>query len=253
MIFTTVTHKHFFLPTFLLICYPFSFCFSLLYSLYFYFFLPSSHHCPHHLTHLKTFFHHLFLSSYLLIMFNKLLLFLPFVEFSYHLFTPFPSLFPYDPIHPGPCKRGKVPDVVRPATDQKALLVDLHSHAGGPALLLHARPRQRGLPHHDCSAGGDGVRHRCPQTAPVWPHRQKPGEQEPPEAFTQEVWRASKIRGWERGSNWFSLCTNHVTVTDRWCVQWVLAFSRNISLFVGSTWFLWIDYKHTIFFFVKTQ
>lgn len=68
---------------------------------------------------------------------------------------------------PGAGKRGEGSDVIRPAPDQKALLVELHPHFGGTEVLLHARPGQRGLPHHDGAAGGDGIRHSRPKTAPV--------------------------------------------------------------------------------------
>lgn len=90
---------------------------------------------------------------------------------------------------PGPRQRGEGPDTVWPDADQEALPADLHPHPWGAAVLLNARPGQRGLPHHDGTAGGDGVCYRRPQTAPVWPHRQKPGKQEPPEALTPEVWK----------------------------------------------------------------
>lgn len=39
----------------------------------------------------------------------------------------------------GPSQCGEGPDVVRPATDQKALLADIHPHAGSSEVLLHAR------------------------------------------------------------------------------------------------------------------
>lgn len=68
---------------------------------------------------------------------------------------------------PGACKRGEGADVIWPAPDQKALPVDLHPHFGGTEVLLHAGPGQRGLPHHDGAAGGDGIRHSRPKTAPV--------------------------------------------------------------------------------------
>lgn len=46
-------------------------------------------------------------------------------------------------------------------------------------VLFNAGPRQRRIAHHDRPAGGDGVRHRRPETAAVRPDRQKPGEQKP--------------------------------------------------------------------------
>lgn len=54
-------------------------------------------------------------------------------------------------------------------------------------VILNAGPRQRGVSDHDCAAGGDGVRHRRPEAAAVWPDRQKPGEQKPPQTAAQEV------------------------------------------------------------------
>lgn len=88
-----------------------------------------------------------------------------------------PPTYPHNPFHrysvatpPGSRQCGEITDIVWPAPYQKALPADIHPHPGGTAVLLHARPGQRGLPHHDGTAGGDGVRHRCPQTAPVWPH-----------------------------------------------------------------------------------
>lgn len=76
----------------------------------------------------------------------------------------------------GPGERGEVLDPLWAAPEQKALLADLHPHSGGSAELLHAGPRQRGLPHHDGAAGRDGVRHGCAEAAPLRPHREEPGE-----------------------------------------------------------------------------
>lgn len=59
-------------------------------------------------------------------------------------------------------------------------------------VIFNAGPRQRGVSDHDGPAGGNGVRHRSPETAAVRPDRQKPGEQEPSQAAAQEVrtmWR----------------------------------------------------------------
>lgn len=54
-------------------------------------------------------------------------------------------------------------------------------------VLFDARPRQRGVTDHDGPAGGDGVRHRGPETAAVRPDRQEPGKQEPSQAAAAEV------------------------------------------------------------------
>lgn len=115
--------------------------------------------------------------------------------------SPSPSS-PPSPSPSGTRQCGEGPDVVWPATHQKALSVDLHSHIGSTEVLLYARQGQRGLPHHDSTARRDGVCHRCPQTAPVWPHWQKPGKQEPPKALTQEVQKAGNKKGRERAKSW---------------------------------------------------
>ena len=88
---------------------------------------------------------------------------------------------------PGAGQCGEVADAVRPAADQEALPADLHPHAGGPAQLLHAGPRQRGLAYHDGPAGRDGVCHGRAQAAVVRPHREESGEQEPPQAAAAPV------------------------------------------------------------------
>lgn len=120
--------------------------------------------------------------------------------------TPSPnSPSPSSPLSPSPSgtrQCGEGPDVVWPATHQKALSVDLHSHIGSTEVLFYARQGQRGLPHHDSTARRDGVCHRCPQTAPVWPHWQKPGKQEPPKALTQEVQKAGNKKGREMAKTW---------------------------------------------------
>lgn len=120
-----------------------------------------------------------------------------------HIFFPHYAV----PIIPGPRQCGEVPDIVWPDADQKALPPDLYPHPGGTALLLHARPGQRGLPHHDSAARGDGICHRRPQTASVWPHRQKPGEQESPQAPTQEVKKSQGELKLEWTKTWHT-CTD---------------------------------------------
>lgn len=62
-----------------------------------------------------------------------------------------------------------------------------YPNSGGPAGLLHERPWQRGLTHHDGAAEQVGVCHRCPEAPAVWPHRSQPWEQEPPQAAATQV------------------------------------------------------------------
>lgn len=126
---------------------------------------------------------------------------LPLFFFTQHSLSSPNSPSPSSPPSPSPSgtrQCGEGPDAVWPATHQEALSVDLHSHTGSAEVLLYARQGQRGLPHHDSTARRDGVCHRCPQTAPVWPHWQKPGKQEPPKALTQEVQKAGNKKGRER-------------------------------------------------------
>lgn len=62
-------------------------------------------------------------------------------------------------------------------------------------VIFYEGQRQRGVSDHDGPTGGDGVRHRCPQTAALRPDRQKPGEQKPSQTAAQEVretWRDRK-------------------------------------------------------------
>lgn len=61
-------------------------------------------------------------------------------------------------------------------------------------VVLNAGPRKRGVSDHDSPAGGDGVRHRSPETAAVRPDRQKPGEQKPSETAAPEVREAGNTQ-----------------------------------------------------------
>lgn len=54
-------------------------------------------------------------------------------------------------------------------------------------VVFDAGSRQRGISDHDGPAGGDGVRHRGPETTAVWSDRQKPGEQKSPQTAAKEV------------------------------------------------------------------
>lgn len=82
---------------------------------------------------------------------------------------------------------GERPQALCTAHQQQGFPAVLHPHSGVPAQLLHARPWQRGLADHDSAAEQAGVRYWCPQTALGRPHRQKSGEQEPPQAAAPEV------------------------------------------------------------------
>lgn len=62
-------------------------------------------------------------------------------------------------------------------------------------VIFDAWSRQRGISDHDGPARGDGVRHRGPETAAVWPDRQKLGEQKPPQAAAPEVRKTLEDEG----------------------------------------------------------
>ncbi|XP_056278148.1 plexin A3 isoform X3 [Pseudoliparis swirei] len=83
-------------------------------------------------------------------------------------------------------QRGESSAPLQPAAEQQDVPADLHPHAGGPEVVLHEGPRERGLAAHGGAAGSYGIRHRGPEAAAGRPDREEPGEQEPSQAAAEE-------------------------------------------------------------------